>query len=259
MLNDVPFEAAFLRTAILVGLFHEREAPEWAAALLHPSSVWAARLAEVAAARVELSAVRAALRPIAAGADSRAVARAILSGAALDLSLQPRTPADAVSMLGQIRQECRLPTPEGAPIKAFENRAMFAAFGVPGQALPTTAEITATLAEISQPGFYRVYFEHRDDLIAFVAAMSRQIARGRTGTPSVAATRAWLLKDPAGHADAVVVDESAIRIAARESAPLPPASRIPYASAGSDAIVVLDDSTSALGADEVRERVGALL
>ena len=42
--------------------------------------------------------------------------------------------------------------------------------------MPTADEITAALGEISQRGFYRVYFERRDQLLAFVAAISRILA-----------------------------------------------------------------------------------
>lgn len=262
MLNDVPFEAAFLRAAVLVGLVHERDVPDWAATLLRVRSPWTARLADVAAERVELSAIREALRTLSAPADPGRVASAILTAASLAQRLHPRNAVDLVTMLGQIRQEFRRHLPEAAAsrIKAFENRLMFAHADVPGQTIPEVGEVAAALDELQAPGHFRYFFGDVEERAAFVAALSRKIARDR-GTREREQTRpiahAWLMRDPAGDADAVVLDLAAMSIAAHAFAPVPPASRIPYApSTTADATLLFDGATAApLGADDVRARL----
>jgi hypothetical protein len=211
VLNDVPFEAAFLRAAVLVGLVHEREVPDWAAALLHPATRWTPRLADVAMERPELSSIREALRPLAASADLPRVASSPLTAAAIGQTLHPRPVVDLLNMLGQIRQEFRrhLPQTTAARIKTLENRLMFAHADVPGQRMPETSEVRSMLDEVHEPGRFRFYFCDREELLTFVAALSRKIAaRDRTNADSGrGAPQAWLLRDSAGHADAVVLNE----------------------------------------------------
>lgn len=262
MLNDVPFEAAFLRAAVLVGLVHEREVPDWAAGLLHTSSPSTPRLADVAAERIELSAIRESLRPVAASADLSRVASSILTAVAIEQTLHPRPAVDLVNMLGQIRQEfrCHLPEATAARIKAFENRLMFAQAGVTGQAAPGSGEIAALLDEVRAPGHFRFYFSDLEELLTFVAGLSRRIARDRTsltGQSSRGLAHAWLLRDPEKHADLVVLDEPAALVAAREFAPVPAASRIPYDPASTAAAlpIISGDSVTALGVDDVRSRL----
>ena len=166
-------------------------------------------------------------------------------------------------MLGQIRQEFRrhLPAATVARIKTFENRVMFAQAHVPGQVIPEGAEVDALLGEICGSGHFRFYFHDSEELLTFVAALSRKIARDRKSIAAESAggiAHAWLLRDPAGHADAVVLDQPALLIAAREFAPVPPPSRIPYPVDTTSGIPVIDETTAALGVDEVRARLQAM-
>jgi hypothetical protein len=140
---DVPFEAAFLRGALLVGLLHERDAHDWAEALIQAEPDLQEVLADILMTPVELSAMREALWPLAKDVDPRRVGMALLAGMARD---RTERPADArVRMLGQIRESFPMPKEIGAAIKSFENRRMFAAAGVETVKSPATEELAAFL------------------------------------------------------------------------------------------------------------------
>lgn len=258
MLNDVPFEAAFLRAGLLVGLFHERDVPDWAAFVIENATDLAPRLADVAGTRIELSAMREALRPLGESVEERRVVVALLTAVAVDGVVNGREAADLLRVLGHIRSDFRLPPVAAATIKSFEDRAMFARVGARGQVAPALGELTSGLEQIREPGFFRFYFDSADEIAAFVAALSRKLARSRTWTepPAHVPARAWLLRDGAGHRNAVVLNESALTIVLREFAPAPVASRIPYRDPGSSAEHVIDEATVVpMGADEARAKL----
>ena len=139
---------------------------------------------------------------------------------------------------------------------------MFAQGNVPGQVIPDGREVETLLDEICAPGHFRFYFHNSEELLAFVAALSRQIVRHRQYGDGAAATgggRVWLLRDPAGHADAVVIDQPALIIAARAFAPLPLASRIPYDPASTaKELPTVDVDVAALGVDDLRTRLQSM-
>jgi len=141
--RDIPFEAAFLRGALLVGVMHERDVHDWAESLLHTEPDLETRLSDILSTPVELSAMREALWPLAKDVDPRRVGMALL--AAMHLEGSARPPETRVRMLGQIRADFKLPQDIAAAIKKFENRQLFAAAGITTVTAPTAAELSAFL------------------------------------------------------------------------------------------------------------------
>ncbi|HYM21654.1 MAG TPA: hypothetical protein VEU08_00530 [Vicinamibacterales bacterium] len=81
MPNDLPFEAAFLRGALLVGLMHEQDAHDWAESLIHDAPELEGALADILMTPVELSAMRETLWVLAKQVDPRKVGAALLTAA----------------------------------------------------------------------------------------------------------------------------------------------------------------------------------
>jgi len=258
VLNDVLFEAAFLRAGLLVGLVHERDVPAWAERVLAGASTPAPRLADVLTTRVELSAMREALRPLGESVAPDRVFAALLTALAVDGIVGRRPPADELRILGQIRQECRPPADVSARIKVLQDRAMLAAAGLRGQSAPTAEELAAFLDDVRVQGFFRFHLDGVEECAAFVAALSRKIVRDRTAhdRSGHAGPRVWRLEGPSGGRSAVVLNESAVAIALREFAPVPLVSRIPYPDPGAHAREVIDEATaSPLGSEEARRKL----
>src|SRR3954465_7427950 len=76
---DIAFEGAYLRSALLVGLVHEQEVPEWAAAMIGVDRRYDGALSDVLPAPMELTAMREARRPDAGNADDALVVNALLT------------------------------------------------------------------------------------------------------------------------------------------------------------------------------------
>jgi hypothetical protein len=257
VLDDVRFEAAFLRAGLLVGLIHERDVPDWAALRIGSSSALTSELAEVVGTRVELSAMREALRSIGESVEEHRVVAALLTAVA-DLAIKGGAASDQLHILGQIKREFALPASTAVRIKEFEDRTMLAKVGMQGQFAPGAEELAAWLDEVREPGFFRFYFDGADEAGAFVAALSRKVARDRRwgDRPRHAPAQAWLLRDPAGQRIAVVLNESAFAIVLREFAPVPQVSRIPYGAPGDHAIPVVHEATVfPLGSEEAKGRL----
>jgi len=255
VLNDVRFEAAFLRAGLLVGLIHERDVQDWAALMIGSSSDLTSELAEVVGTRVELSAMREALRPIGESVEDHRVVAALLTAVAVDPAIKGRDAYEQLRILGQIRREFALPASTAARIKEFEDRAMLTRIGMPGQFEPSVEELAACLDEVHAPGFFRFYFDGVDEAGAFVAALSRRVARDRRwgARPRHTPAQAWLLRDPAGPCLSVVLNESAFVIVLRDFAPVPHVSRIPYGAPGDHAIQVVHEATVfPLGSEEAK-------
>jgi hypothetical protein len=245
-MNDVPFEAAFLRAALLVGLVHEQDVPAWATVVIANSSGPIRGVADVVGARVELSAMREALRPIGESVDQARVSAALLTAVSVDFAVGARNSADALRILGQIRQEWELPGPASAKIKEFQDRAMLAHVGMQGQSAPRLEELASWLDDVRAPGFFRFHFDDGDQMGAFVAALARKVERNRTWDDRPGRTRpqAWLLRQPDVHRAVVVLNESALMIVLREFSPVPLVSRIPYREPGALAVPVVDEATA---------------
>jgi hypothetical protein len=250
VLNDVPFEAAFLRAGLLVGLVHEREIPGWALLLIGRSSDLTPRLADIVGARIELSAMREALRPLARSVDAHRVSAALLTAMAVDRPITPRRASDLLRILGQIAQDCGLPRVAAARIKEFQDRSRLASVGMQGHIAPDADELAAMLDEIREPGFFRFHFDDVEEPAVFVAAVSRAVVRERRwGAWRDTVPQAWLLRDPPRAA--IVLNEPAMAIVLREFAPVPLVSRIPYRESGDGSVLVMDESTAVpLGAED---------
>lgn len=250
---DVPFEAAVLRAAVLVGLAHERDVHAWAADLIDRSSAWQSRLADLLATPIELSATRAALWPIAESASADRVGASVLTWAAIDSGHDRRDAAQFVNLLDQIRQECQLRQDEAAAIKALQQREWLARAAMRGNIAPSAAEIHAWLEHAREPAHFIFPFGDGCQAAAFLAALSRQIAGNRLPIlpPHREPARAWIA---AGRdAPVVLLNEAAWRAAAQAFAPLPVGGRIPYPGRVDPSARPLLDEANArpLGIDEV--------
>jgi hypothetical protein len=148
MTRDIPFEAAYLRDAILVGLVHERDVVPWATDLLDSAPAFADALVRVLSAPVELSPIREALRAFGNVDDPVRVTEALLIRAALE----PPGPNDGdrlLRVLSDVRRLAGCPTTHADAIKDFEARAMLATVG--GGVAPTAGEITRWLDGVRPP------------------------------------------------------------------------------------------------------------
>lgn len=135
---------------------------------------------------------------------------------------------------------------------------MLARVGMPGQSAPIAEELAACLDETRERGFFRFHFDSADEAGAFVAALSRKVARDRRvgDWPGHTPAQGWLLLDPAGQRVAVALNESAFAIVLREFSPVPLVSRIPYGAPGDEAIEVIHEATVLpLGSEAATERL----
>ena len=242
MLPDLPFEAAFLRAALLLGVVREQDVPDWAESLLLVQADAHGLLSDVIMAPVELTAMRDALQPLADEADTTAVCAAILTFLAEDAVSRSLSAHDAVRVFTLLRTEFRL-APEGAwSAKRFEDRLMLAEGGVKTAVAPTRAEIDAWLGDVRQPAFYRASFTASDEAGAFLGALARRVERERRAGDDdpVAAARAWIMPWDTASPVSLMLNEAAWRIVRREFAPVPLGSRIPYAAVPERAALTLD-------------------
>jgi hypothetical protein len=141
-MSPIEVEAAVLRAGILVGLVHEREAGAWAEARLAANSGPADLLTDVILAPVELTAVREALRPLCAGADTTIVVRRLLE---LLLASSDRPLESRLKSLTLLDRELGLPSPLGAQVKGIADRMMLVNVGMRGERAPDDAELEAAV------------------------------------------------------------------------------------------------------------------
>ena len=243
MINDIRFEAAFLRAGLLVGMVHEREVPAWAMDVIAAVPGAGSQLAEVALTPIEFSAMREALRPVGEGVGHDRVIAALLIAVAVESATTERTVADRLRILSHIRREYSPPAKIARAIKDFEDREMLAAAGVPGRIPPGAGELATWLDGVREAGYFSFSFRQADEVAAFVGALSRKVVRDRTRRDMLRPirARAWVTRGHPGEPHTVVLNERAWRTAAREFAPVPLASRIPYATLPSHATEVFDE------------------
>jgi hypothetical protein len=262
-MDEVSFEAAFLRASLLVGLVHEREIASWAVGLMEHSSDHRSRLADVALARPELSSMREALRPIAEGTDAGTVTASLLMAVALEPAYDCRPASRRLTVLGHIRKDFLLPPELAVPIKAFEDRAMLARVGVAGVSEPEDEEIAGWLDTVRDAAHFQFTFNDIEEAAAFAAAVSRKVIRNRTwhssGRHQTPAAQAWLVRRLRGPAFGVVLNERAWLTVVNECSPVPLGARIPRTATPSGAVEIVGESTAVLlGADEVQAVFDAL-
>ena len=256
MIPDICFEAHVLRTALLLGLVHEREVNAWADALLMTATESVGLLANVALARPELTTVREALRPLAERSDPSALGTALLAFLATDPAAAAFAPPDRIRILAQLRREEILTTPMTSAIKLFEDRWMLASAGV--RAEPSLAvELHEWLANVRGVAYYRISLERADERAALLGALSRKVVRDRRVKISPQrASCAWMVDSESGAGPTLLLNEALWRIAVVEFSPLPLGSRIPYARVPAQAVLVLDEATAEpMGADEASNRL----
>lgn len=245
--RDLRYEAAFLRAALLVGLVHEREVPPWAEASMGLQPALDGALATSATTRVELSAMRDALAAI-ADAPEPVVVDALLAATALECW---GPVPDPIRVLADLRRflQCRPPVHDG--IRDFDARVLLASGGVAGATRPARADIAPWLDAVRPSVRFLVPCTEPYAAAAFVAALSRALARMRRGLAP--APHAWVQAGPVE--TIVTLDEPAWAVAASAFGPLPPAARIPYVPVIGMTIgapVQLDEPR---GMDEVRRQL----
>lgn len=253
---DIPFEAAFLRAALLAGLVREPDVTGWADALMSVERDHLAPLADVALARQELTAMREALRPLADLAAPTLVPDALLQFISADPGVVCLPLADRLRALELLDRESLLPRGHTAAIDAMADRLMLANAGIATAEPPSIEELDTWLASVRAPGFYRITVEDRAELAALAGALSRKLASHRR----VGSTdgRAWLMPLD-GTRFTLIIDDALWAIALREFSPLPLASRIPYTHVPAHATIVLDGSTAEpMGAADAAALLGAV-
>lgn len=153
MTRDIPFEAAYLRDAILVGLVHERDVIPWATELFDSEPAFVDALAQLLSVQVQLSPIRDALRAFGELDDPLRVTEALLIRAALE----PPGPNDGdrlLRVLSDVRRLAGCPATHADAIKDFEARAMLAT--VSGGVAPTASEIRRWLDGVRPPAHFFV-------------------------------------------------------------------------------------------------------
>ncbi len=243
LIPDIPYEAAFLRAALLLGLMRERDVTAWADGLLATTADEFPDLTDVALVRPELTATREALRPLAEPSDSRAIGAALLTFIATDPGATGLPLASRVRVLSHLRSEGILDDAAAWTVKSFEDRWMLVSAGVPGDAAVSNTEVDTWLTSAAGGGYYRFLFPDADERAAFLGSLSRKVVRDRRVVADPAGEgRAWLVESRGG--DALLLNGSLWRTAVAEFSPLPPGSRIPYEALPHGAVVILDEATA---------------
>jgi hypothetical protein len=258
VINDIRFEAAYLRAGLLVGLIHEREVPAWAVDVIAAFPEGNPQLAEVALTPIEFSAMREALRSIGDGVGDDRVTAALLIAVAMESATSEGSVTDRLRILGDIRREYSPPARIATAIKDLEDREMLAAAGVSGRTRPGAGELATWLDGVREAGYFWFSFRQADEAAAFVAALSRKVVRGRLwrDQPGPSEGRAWVTRESSGGACTVALNERAWQIVVREFAPVPLASRIPYTTIPRDATEVLAEvAAEPLGVEEAQRRI----
>ena len=259
MIPDIRFEADFIRTALLLGMVREPDVRAWADALLATDAEPIALLAAVALAPAELTALREALRPLAAPSQHEELGVALLAFLATDPAASAISMSDRIRVLAQLRREGILVVSHAETIKAFEDRRMLASAGI-GVDPAIARDLDRWLASTHGARYYRVTLTEADERAALLGALSRRVVRDRRAmTSPLAASQAWIVKSPSGSGLALVLNEPLWQIAVAHFSPLPLASRIPYSALPANAVLVLDEATAEpMGAREAGDRLAAV-
>ncbi len=242
----IAHEAAYLRAALLVGLVHEGDVSAWAQgrlAHLDASTRSAMQLTDLLMSEEALSPMREALRPLEGSVAPARLSAVLLAGIAVDDALVSRSVADRLRVLGLLRREFVLAPEIVAAINSFIERAMLAEAQVRGSRAPDATELQSWLRAVAPTTYFRFEFASGDEGAAFVAAVSRTLARVRTIRSAESASgAAWVAED--GGRLVVMLAEGSWRLTVREFAPLPIVSRIPSLSLPAHAVLALDERTA---------------
>lgn len=249
MTPDLSHSAAFLRTALLLGIIREREVIEWAETMLLQQQLHHGALADVAGSAAELTALREALGPLAQAVDSQHIAQAILAFLARDETCRSLPVFSLVRILSDLRREHELPMELDDSIKAFSDRWMLGTAGVGVETAPTAEEIHAWLHRLRTPVLFGFSFSSEDELAAFVAAVARRIDRDRPFGSANEQPHLWRL-DRSGYS--AVLNAWSWEIVTEAFGPVPMASRIPFCVLPPDATPVLFGYEVGFGIEEAR-------
>jgi hypothetical protein len=261
MIPDIRFEADFLRAALLAGLVRERDACAWADALLHVLHDEQGRLAEVALAPLEMTAMREALRPLAGEPRARETGAALLAFMALDPDAACLGVADRLRVLSVLRREGALSDSATRETKTFDDRLMLAAVHVQGESAPSHEELTTWLHGARPSAYFRVVFDRDDEQAAFLAALSRVVVRDRRfrEVAPVVRARAWTVGEQHGRGGSLLLNEPLWKMASQEFSPLPFGARIPYITVPANAVMALEtESASAMGVNEAAAHLAGI-
>jgi hypothetical protein len=243
---DIAFEGAFLRAGLLVGLVHERDVPQWGAAVISRGDRNLATLSDVLTAPIELTAMREALRPFAEKSDDSLIWNALLTALRLGSS---RSANDVIGVLRRVR--CELPVSDEVAdsIKTFEDRMMLAGAGIEVAGRPDVSEIDRWLTSVATRAWFFFVFDDTREAAAFVAAVSRKLHRDRAFAEPADyhEPQAILVEQPGEAPCCIALNETAWVVAEREFSPLPVSSRIPYVSAMPRGRDLLADSPMSFG------------
>lgn len=244
MIPDVRFEAEFLRAALLLGAVREQDVRDWADALLIAGAEPIALLSDVALAPPELTALREALRPLAAPSIVGTLGDAVVTFLGTEPSAISHPLNDRIRLLGQLRREAIVAPDRATSIKAFEDRSMLTSAGI-GVDTTLGDDLERWFAAESGPRFYRFTVPDADEAAALLGALSRKVVRDRRMAFSpLGACQAWRCESVSRTSPTLLLSAALWQIAVAEFSPLPLGSRIPYAGIPANSVPILDEATA---------------
>lgn len=144
---DYRDQATFHRAALMLGLTSGEFVVAWADTILASDPEPPHAITEVALVPPgDLTALRAALQPLAAESESNAVLRALIGIAARDLARGRRSLRDTVTVLSQVRRGLSIPGAMQWAIDTLEDDYMLASAGVTNDLDVVEARVRAWLA-----------------------------------------------------------------------------------------------------------------
>jgi hypothetical protein len=140
-------EVTFQRAALLLGLRSPEDVHSWAEAVVSADPVPPLALIDTVLAPPELTALRAALAPIALEQEPPVVVRRLLALTAEDLRSGRRSVADTMHVLTQLRRLVAVPRDLARVLDNVAGDYMLAAAGVRGHVAAEEARVAAWLAD----------------------------------------------------------------------------------------------------------------
>ena len=146
-MTDYRDQATFHRAALMLGLTSGEFVIAWADTIISTDPAPPPAISEVSLVPPgDLTALRAALQPLAARTESNAVLRAVIGIAARDLARGGRSVKDTVTVLSQVRRGLTIPDAMQWAIDTIEDDHMLATGGVTNDLDAVEARVRAWLA-----------------------------------------------------------------------------------------------------------------